>query len=89
MSYEQVEEAWRLSEAAREIGATLGESPGPGDYWTGFFSGSDQVDVDRTLAEGGDPPIRIFLRSPYGLRWRQEEKDWIPFRHGPVEPLPV
>lgn len=89
MSYEQVEQAWQLSEAARDIAGTLGDDPTPADYWTGFFSGSDQVDVERTLREGGDPPSRIFLKSPYGLRWRAEEKDWIPFRHGPVEPLPV
>jgi hypothetical protein len=89
MSYEQVEEAWQLSEAARDHAKAAGDELSPADYWTALFSTSDLVDVDRTQAEGGDPPTRIFLKSPYGLRWRQEEKDWIPFRHGPIEPLPV
>ena len=89
MSYEQVEEAWQLSEAARDH-AKAAECPlSPADYWIALFSTSDLVDVDRTRSEGGDPPTRIFLKSPYGLRWRKEEKDWIPFRHGPIEPLPV
>ena len=89
MSYEQVEEAWQLSETARDRAATLGTDPSPAAYWAALFSTSELVDVERTLSEGGDPPIRIFLKSPYGLRWRVEEKDWIPFRHGPIEPLPV
>ena len=89
MSYEQVEEAWQLSEAARERAGTLGSDPSPADYWAALFSTSELVDVERTLREGGDPLDRIFLKSPYGLRWRSGEKDWIPFRHGPIEPLPV
>ena len=89
MSYEQVEEAWQLSETARDRAGTLGSDPSPAEYWAALFSTSELVDVERTLREGGDPPDRIFLKSPYGLRWRVEEKDWIPFRHGPIEPLPV
>ena len=89
MSYEQVEEAWQLSETARDRAGALGSDPSPADYWATLFSTSELVDVERTLREGGDPPSRIFLKSPYGLRWRAEEKDWIPFRHGPIEPLPV
>jgi hypothetical protein len=89
MSYEQVEEAWQLSDSAREHAKSAGAELLTADYWAAIFSTSPLVDVERTQAEGGDPPTRIFLKSPYGLRWRPEEKDWIPFRHGPIEPLPL
>ena len=28
---------------------------------------------------------KIFLKSPYGLQYRPEYNDWIPFRHGDVK----
>ena len=37
----------------------------------------------KTQKESGNPP-KVFLKSPYGLQYRPDHKDWIPFRHGPV-----
>ncbi len=88
MSYEKVEEAWRLSEAARDYVKAAGRDVEIPEIFDKVFLPSNQVDVEKTAAEGGNPP-RVFLKSPYGLQYSPEHKDWIPFRHGPVtlEPL--
>ncbi|HSK38322.1 MAG TPA: hypothetical protein VK943_01010 [Arenibaculum sp.] len=87
MSYEQVEQAWDLSDAAREHARAAGRALGPEDYWAEVFRTNALVDVERTEHEGGTPPTRIFLKSPYGLQWRDEHADWIPFRHGEIPPF--
>ncbi len=84
MSYEQVEEAWTLSDDALKLKEQAGRDLAPAEYWP-FFTNSPLVDVDRTQREGGNPPTRIFLKSPYGLQFRDDHKDWIPFRHGEVK----
>lgn len=84
MSFEQVEEAWDLIDKARDFAKNaVGDVPLE-RYWDEFFKASPLVDSERTLREGGSPPTRVFLNSPYGLQWRPEYKDWIPFRHGNV-----
>lgn len=85
MSYEQVEEAWSLSDAARDYAKEAGRPVPIEEYWEKIFSVSPLVDVERTQREGGSPLTRIFLKSPYGLQWRPEYEDWIPFRHGEVK----
>jgi hypothetical protein len=87
MSYEQVEEAWALSDAARDYARDAGREPSRDDYWKDVFSGSPLVDVERSLREGGDAPEKVYLTSPYGLQWRADHKDWIPFRHGEIPPF--
>lgn len=87
MSYEQVEEAWQLSEDARDLAAGAGGELAPAQYWRDLFAAHPLVDVGRTVAEGGDAPEKIYLKSPYGLQWRQEHRDWIPFRHGEIPPF--
>lgn len=90
--FEQVEQAWSLSEAARDHANQAGRELAPGDYLD-FFAQSPLVDVERSRREGGlesgrhdgDQPPRIFLISPYGLQWREAHKDWVPFRHGEVD----
>jgi hypothetical protein len=84
MSYEQVEEAWQLSDDARSFARASGRELTPAEFWDDFFKGLALVDVALTEQQGGNPPTRIFLRSPYGLSWRPDHRDWIPFRHGPV-----
>lgn len=83
--FQQVEEAWQLSDELREYGKNAGRELGPADYWTEMLSKSEQVDVERTTSEGGEPPTKVFLKTPYGLQWRTDYKDWIPFRHGPID----
>ncbi len=89
MSFEQVEECWQLSDQAREFAKGLVPPPTPAVYWDRFFKGAALVDVERTLREGGTSPSRIFLKSPYGLQWRPDHADWIPFRHGDVALPPL
>ena len=83
--FQMVEDAWDLSDAARAYAAAAGRDVSLGDIWEKVFSPSPLLDAERTLREGGLAAGRIFLKSPYGLRYRQDTKDWIPFRHAPVD----
>lgn len=85
MSYEQVEEAWDLIDKAMKHKEQAGKDLAPDEYWDSVFAGSTLVDVDRTRVEGGKPLAKVFLKSPYGLQFRAEYMDWIPFRHGDVK----
>jgi hypothetical protein len=81
--YELVEQAWQLSNAAREYAKNAGREVPLQEFVDKVFLPSGLVDVEKTQKESGNPP-KIFLKSPYGLQFRPEQKDWIPFRHGPV-----
>lgn len=79
--YALVEEAWKLSDAAREYVKKAGREVSNQELVDKVFLPSGMVDAEKTQKESGNPP-KIFLRSPYGLSYRPEQKDWIPFRHG-------
>lgn len=82
--FDMVEQCWDLSDAAREYVKSAGRTVSPGEIWERIFSSSPIVDIDRTLRES--PQLeRIFLRTPYGLQYRSEHNDWIPFRHGAID----
>lgn len=83
--YAMVEDAWNLSDAAREFAKNAGRELGPDEYWDPVFAANALVDVERTNREGGQPLARIFLKSPYGLQYRLDHKDWIPFRHAEID----
>lgn len=85
MSYEAVEAAWALADAAHSKQNEQSAPLSLEAWWEQVFSSSDLVDVERTQREGGNPPVKVFLKSPYGLQYREEHKDWIPFRHGDVK----
>ena len=86
MSYFQmVEEAWDLSDAARAYVAAAGRDVDLAELWEKVFTSSPLVDVVQTRKEGGPTSGCIFLKSPYGLRYREDTKDWIPFRHAPID----
>jgi hypothetical protein len=85
MSYEQVEEAWGLIDEATKHKEEAGQDLESDAYWGAVFATSPLVDVERTKAEGGSPLEKVFLKSPYGLQFRTEYMDWIPFRHGEVK----
>ena len=82
--YAMMEQSWKLADAAREFAknAAQGEVPLQ-EVVDKVFLPSGLVDVEKTQKESGNPP-KIFLKSPYGLQYRPDQKDWIPFRHGPV-----
>lgn len=87
--YAMVEDAWRLSDAAREYVQAAGREVGADELWTAIFSQSPLVDQERSNREGGQPREKIFLTTPYGLQYRFDHKDWVPFRHGPLDPAPT
>jgi len=78
-----VEQAWSVSDAAREYVQNAGREVPLQEIVDKVFLPSGFVDVEKTQKESGNPP-KVFLKSPYGLQYRPEHKDWIPFRHGPV-----
>ena len=81
--YAMVEQAWELSDAAREYVKNAGREVPLQELVDKIFLPSGLIDVEKTQKESGNPP-KMFLKSPYGLQYRPEHKDWIPFRHGPV-----
>ncbi len=84
-AYLMVEKAWDLSNAALEYTKRAGRDVPIQEILDKVFLPSGLVDVVRTQKESGNPP-KIFLNSPYGLQYRPEQKDWIPFRHGEIKP---
>lgn len=83
---ELVEQAWGLSDAAREYSKKAKsenrEVPIQ-EIFDKIFLPSGLVDMEKTKQNASSPP-KVFLKSPYGLQFRPEYKDWIPFRHGDV-----
>lgn len=84
--YAMVEEAWQLSDAARDYVKNAGREVGNTELWDKVFAPSPLLDRDRTQREGGQPLTKIFFSNPYGLQYRADHKDWIPFRHGALDP---
>jgi hypothetical protein len=85
MSTEKVWEAWKLCDACREYAQQVGREVPVQEVIDKIFMPSSLVDVERTEREGGNPPTKIFLKSPYGIEYRSETKNWIPFRHGEIK----
>ncbi len=81
--FEMVEQAFKLSESAREYVKNAGGDVPVQEIFDKIFLPSGMIDVEKTQKEGGNPP-KVFFNSPYGLQYRPEQNDWIPFRHGPV-----
>ena len=83
--YNMIEEAWSLSEAALLHVKGAGRAVDAAELWTDLFSRSPLVDLDKTRQEGRNSFIKIFLKSPYGIQYRAECNDWVPFRHGAID----
>lgn len=82
--YDMVESSWQLSDAAHEYVQKAGRAVEPAELWEKVFSQSPLVDRERTQRES--PQFdRVFLKSPYGLQYRADQKDWVPFRHGAID----
>lgn len=84
---ELVEQAWKLSDDAREysrVAKSESREVSIQEMFDKVFLPSGLIDVEKTRQNSGSPP-KIFLKSPYGLQFRPEYKDWIPFRHGDVQ----
>jgi hypothetical protein len=85
MSIEKMWEAWKLCDASREYAEKAGREVPAQEMMDKVFVPSSLVDVERTKREGRNPPTKIFLKSPYGVEYRAETKNWAPFRHGEVK----
>jgi hypothetical protein len=83
-----VEEAWALSDSARKYRKEkkeLGLDVSIQDYVDNVFIPSGKVDLKKCSEHITEHPPKIFLNSPYGLQFRPEFNDWIPFRHGEIK----
>ena len=83
-AYEMVQQAFNLSSAASEYVKKAGKEVPLQEIFDKVFIPSGMVDVPKTQKESGNPP-KIFFTNPYGLQYRPEYKDWIPFRHGDIK----
>lgn len=81
--FAMVQEAWKICLQANEYVKNAGREVPLQEMMDKVFLPSGQVDMEKTQKEGGSPP-KVFFTTPYGLQYRPESKDWIPFRHGPV-----
>jgi len=84
--FSNLEEAWLLSEAARDYVKAAGRPVDTDELWNTVFSPSPLVDIGKTQREGGRPLQQIFLKTPYALQYRPNENDWIPFRYAHIHP---
>jgi len=78
-----VNQAWDLSNLVRECVKNEGREVPIQEAVEKFFLPSGLIDIHKTNRESGSPP-KVFFTNPYGLQYRPEYKDWIPFRHGPI-----
>ena len=42
------------------------------------------MDIPKCQQHQDNPP-KVYLNTPYGLQYRPEYNDWIPFRHGDID----
>ena len=85
MSVEMMWEAWKLCDASREYAKEAGRDVPPQEMVEKVFLPSQLVDVERTKRESGNTPTKLFLKSPYGIQYPPDSKDWIPFPHKEVK----
>ncbi|MBM3546914.1 MAG: hypothetical protein FJX54_08170 [Alphaproteobacteria bacterium] len=84
-AWDDVEDAWQLCDQVNNDEETYKDG-NPPLAWGRVFSLSPLIDFERTQREGGgNPPMRIFLKTAYGIEFRPDTKKWIVFRHGPVD----
>ncbi len=85
-AFEQVEAAWRLCDQTREYSAKEGREVTVQEMLDKIILVSPEVDLERTRREAKTAPItKVYLKSPYGIEYRQETETWTPFRHGSID----
>ena len=84
---EDVEAAGKLCEAAREYSSQQGRDVPPQEILEKINLASPLVDIERTKREAkNSTPTKVFLKSAYGVEYRESTRKWIPFRHGEIDP---
>jgi hypothetical protein len=82
---DMVDEAWKIAEQAQNYVSTLGKEVSTQEILEQVFLPTGVVDAEKTAKEGGSPLLKVFFKNPYGLQYRPEHKNWIPFRHGEIK----
>jgi len=82
---DMVDEAWKIAEQAQNYTQTLGHEPSTQEVYEKVFLPTGIVDATKTTKEGGNPLLKVFFNNPYGLQYRPDHKNWIPFRHGDLK----
>ncbi len=82
---DMVDEAWKIAEQAQNYTNSLGHEPATQEVLEKVFLPTGLVDVSKTSKEGGTPLLKVFFTNPYGLQYRPDHKNWIPFRHGELK----
>jgi hypothetical protein len=83
---EQVEAAWRLCDRIRELGVKESREISIQEALDNFILVSPEVDLERTRHETKTNPItRVYLKTPYGIEYREATKNWVPFRHADIK----
>lgn len=85
--FAMVEEAWELSDKARAYVKEATEAGREADIQEileQVFVPSNLLDIPMCQAHQDNPP-KVYLKTPYGLQYRPEYNDWIPFRHGEID----
>ena len=80
---DQMWEAWKLCDASREYTQKAGREVSPQEMVEKIFRPSSLIDEERTKQHGS--PTKLYLKSPYGIEYRPDVKNWIPFRHGEIK----
>jgi hypothetical protein len=84
--FEQVEAAWSICDRIREYASKEGREIPIQEALDKFILVLPEVDLERTQREAKSNPItRVYLKSPYGIEYREPVKNWIPFRHGEIK----
>ncbi len=85
-AFEDVEAAWRICDQTREYSAKEGREIPIQEMLDKIILQSPLVDIERTKRESKtDLLTKVYLKSAYGIEYRDSTKNWIPFRHGPVK----
>jgi hypothetical protein len=82
---DMVDEAWKIAEQAQTYTQNLGHEPPTQEVYEKVFLPTGIVDANKTAKEGGNPLLKVFFNNPYGLQYRPDHKNWIPFRHGELK----
>jgi hypothetical protein len=85
---DQMWEAWNLCDASREYAKNASRDVPPQEIIPQeiiekIFRPSSLIDEERTKRDGS--PTKLFLKSPYGIEYRPDIKNWVPFRHGEIK----
>ena len=83
--WNDLEQTWDLAMKVNDLSET--ERGDPNQSWSDHFKSNELVDVGRTEAEknADNTVTKVFCKNIYGIQYNNENKYWVPFRHGEVD----